>query len=134
MENGKCLLIMVEQIQLKLFSLKKTKNITYPYLYFNNVPIIEVASQKHLGLNLDAKLTFKDQIHDKLGKSMKSVSLLCRLQYFLLHFCLLATDKPFIRPHVGYGDVMYDQPSNVTFSSQIEFVQYLCCNSNYSYH
>ena len=61
---------------------KKTENITYPYLYFNNVPVIEVASQKHLGLNLVVKLTFKDQIHDKLGKSMKSVSLLVDFNIF----------------------------------------------------
>ena len=46
------------------------------------MPVIEVASQKHQGLNLDVKLTFKDQIHDKLGKSMKSVSLLVDFNIF----------------------------------------------------
>ena len=30
---------------------RKTKNIIYPNLYFNNVPIVKITSQKHLGLN-----------------------------------------------------------------------------------
>ena len=30
----------------------------------------------------------------------------------------------FIRPHLDYGDVIYDQPENELFSSKIESVQY----------
>ena len=32
--------------------------------------------------------------------------------------------KSLIRPHLDQGDTVYDQPSNVTFSSTIESVQY----------
>ena len=39
-------------------------------------------------LNLRARLTFNDHINEKTGKAMKS----------------------FIRPHLNYGDVLYDQP------------------------
>ena len=32
--------------------------------------------------------------------------------------------KSFIRPHLDYGDVTYDQPSHTIFSSNIEPIQY----------
>ena len=32
--------------------------------------------------------------------------------------------KSFIRPHLDYADVIYDQPHNQTFSDRIESVQY----------
>ena len=46
----------------------KTKNIIYPNLCFNNALIVKTTSKKHLGLNLDAKLTFNDHINEKIGK------------------------------------------------------------------
>ena len=32
--------------------------------------------------------------------------------------------KSFIRPHLDYGDVVYDQPSNDVFSNELETAQY----------
>ena len=29
-----------------------------------------------------------------------------------------------MRPHIGYGDIIYDQPSNESFREQLESVQY----------
>ena len=43
----------------------KTKNITYPNLYFKGLPIVKIASQKYLVLNLDAMLTFNNQVNEK---------------------------------------------------------------------
>ena len=43
---------------------------------------------------------------------------------FLPHPSLLTIYKSFIRPHLDYGDVTYDQPSNTIFSSKIESIQY----------
>ena len=37
---------------------------------------------------------------------------------------LLAIYKSFVRPHLDYGDVIYDQPSNSSLSNKIESVQY----------
>ena len=37
---------------------------------------------------------------------------------------LLNIYKSFIRPHLDYGDVIYDQPHNDTFCRMIESVQY----------
>ena len=64
----------------------KTKNIIYSNLYTNNVPIFKLTSQKHLRLNLDAKLSFNNHIDEKIGKAIEGVGLLHKLQCFLLLF------------------------------------------------
>ena len=37
---------------------------------------------------------------------------------------LLTIYKSFVRPHLDYGDVIYDQPNNSSLSDQIESAQY----------
>ena len=37
---------------------------------------------------------------------------------------LLITYKSFIRPHLDYGDIVYDQPNNSSLSEKIESLQY----------
>ena len=37
---------------------------------------------------------------------------------------LLTIHKSFVRPHLDYGDVIYDQPNNSRLSDKIESVQY----------
>ena len=32
--------------------------------------------------------------------------------------------KAFIRPHLDYGDIVYDKPNNETFTNKIEEAQY----------
>ena len=103
---------------------RKTKNIINPNFYFNNVPLVKTTSQKRLGLNLDVRLTFNNHINEKTVKVMKGMGLLCKSQNFLPRSILLTIYKSFIRLHLDYGDVMHDQPSNTTFSSKTESVQY----------
>ena len=62
-----------------------------------------------MGLNLDAKLTFNDHINEKIGKAMKGVSLLRKLQCSLPRSSLLTIYESFIRPHLDYGEVIYDK-------------------------
>ena len=80
---------------------RKTKNVIYPNPYFNNVPIVNLTSQNHLGLNLDAKLTFNDHVNEKIGKVVKGVGLMRKLQRYLLNSSLLTIYKSFIRPHLS---------------------------------
>ena len=35
-----------------------------------------------------------------------------------------STYKSFVRPHIDYGDIIYDQPNNDSFGIMIERVQY----------
>ena len=61
---------------------------------------------------------------NKTKKAMKEIGLLWKLQSILLRTSLLTIYKLFIRPHLDYGDVVYDQSSNDAFSNKLETVQY----------
>ena len=54
---------------------------------------------------------------------MKVIGLFPKLQSILPRTSLLTIYKWFIRPHLDYGDVVYDQPSNNAFSNKLETVQ-----------
>ena len=46
------------------------------------------------------------------------------MHYVLPRHSLLTIYKSFIRPHLDYGDIIYDQPNNQAFSNKLEAVQY----------
>ena len=51
---------------MKLSSVEK-KNIHYPPILFNNLPVKRVQSHRHLGLTLDSKLNFNKHIFSILS-------------------------------------------------------------------
>ena len=69
---------------------RKTKNIIHSNFFFNNLLIVTAASQKHLGLKLDTKLTFNDFIN---------------VSIFYFNFDIF--NKSLMKPHLVYGDVIY---------------------------
>ena len=69
------------------------------------------------------QLTLKNQVNDKIGETMKGVSLLRKLQCFLPRSSLLTICKPFTRLCLDYGDAIYPQPLNITLSSKTKSVQ-----------
>ena len=93
-------------------------------VYFNNVPVIRENIQKHLGLFLDSKLSFLDHINEKIKKATKGVNVIRKMNLLLPRSSLLTIYKSFVRPHLDYGDVIYDQPNNSRLSDKIESVQY----------
>ena len=46
------------------------------------------------------------------------------MNFLLPRSSLLTIYKSFVRPHLDYGDVIYDQPNNSRLSDKIESVQY----------
>ena len=102
----------------------KTKPINHPQLYFNGAPVVSLPIQKHLGLFLDKKLSFDHHLNEKVSKAYKGISLIKRLYRYLPRKSLLCIYKSFIRPHLDYADVIYDQPHNESFCSKIESIQY----------
>ena len=106
-----------------IFSKKNIKR-DHPDLFFNNVQIDRCSDEKHLGLILDEKLNFKKHIDEKINKAMKIVGTIKRLNSVLSRFSLITIYKSFVRPHLDYGDVIYDQPNNQSFADKIESVQY----------
>ena len=59
-----------------------------------------------------------------MKKAMKGIGLLRKLQSILPRTSLLTIYKSFIRPHLDYGNIVYDQPSNDVFSDKLESLQY----------
>ena len=73
---------------------------------------------------LDTKLNFQKHIENILTKVNKTIGLLRKLQNILPQGSSLTTFKSFGRPHLDYGDVIYDQSYNNTFHQKMESVQY----------
>ena len=99
-------------------------SILFDIVNFNNSPVIQSTYQKHLGLYLDKKLNFSYHIKEKISKACRGIGVIKRLHNNLPRQSLLTIYKSFIRPHLDYGDVIYDQPHNETFCIKLESVQY----------
>ena len=110
-----------------IFSRKMNNNLSYPPLKFNGNNITKCSDQKHLGVVLDSKLDFNTHIDQKIKKCNKLIGLTKRLSVHLPRSALLTIYKSFIRPHLDYGDILYDKPNNENFQNKIEQVQYRAC-------
>ena len=73
---------------------------------------------------LDTKLDFQEHLKDKLSKISKTIGLLRKLQKILTRPPLLTIYKSFIRPHLDYGDIIYDKAYNSSFHQNLEKIQY----------
>ena len=54
----------------------------------------------------------------------KTIGLLRKLQNILPRSALLTIYECFIRPHLDYGDIIYDQAYNLSFHQKLESIQY----------
>ena len=106
-----------------LFS-RKNSNITHPIIHFNNVQVQRANQQRHLGIIFDEKLNFKSHIDKVLTKASKAIAVIKRLRNSLPRKSLINIYKAIIRPHLDYGEILYDQPNNATFCQKIESFQY----------
>ena len=73
---------------------------------------------------MDSKLDFQEHLRDKLSKISKTIGLLRKLQKILTRAPLLTIYKSFIRPHLDYGDIIYDKAYNSSFHQNLEKIQY----------
>ena len=117
---------MIKQAQQVIFSRNLNKPV-HPNLTFNNSQVSQTESQKHLGLVLDNKLNFNKHLKGVLDKISKTMGLICKFQPILPRFSLLTIYKTFIRSHLDYGDIIYDQNYNASFHRKLESIQYFAC-------
>ena len=62
---------------------------------------------------------------EKISKANKGIGLITCLYPYLPRKTLVNNSyKAFVRPHLDYGDIIYDNPNNDTFCHKIESVQY----------
>ena len=112
-----------KQAQEVIFSRKNNKP-CHPDLSFNQTIVNRASSQKHLGLILDEKLDFKEHVKVLINKVSKGINVIRKLRDQVPRRSLVSLYKSFIRSILEYADVIYDQPSNNSFSDKIESIQY----------
>ena len=100
---------------------------THPPLVFNNAIVPQTKSQKYLGVTFDLKLTLDEHLLNVFNQVNKTVSLLQKLQNVLPRITLVIIYKAFVRPHLEYGDTLYDQAFNNSFHNRLESIQYYPC-------
>ena len=79
------------------------------------------------GIILGSKLTFKNHITMVTTKINKTIGILRKLQNLLPRSALITIYKAFVRPHLDYGDILYDQAFNLSFQQKLESIQYTAC-------
>ena len=97
-----------KQAQEVIFS-RKAKKISHPSLRFNNTIAPQTPYQKHIGIFLDARLTFDKQLRVVTTNENKTIGLLHQLQKILPRLVLMTICKALMRPQLGYGVAIYDE-------------------------
>ena len=88
-----------------------------PSLMFNNIPIKLVNEHKHLGIILDKQLSFTSHINSKLSIARRGLGIISRLRKYLPRITIKLIFKPFIRPYLEYGVIIFHQlPRTKEFS------------------
>ena len=73
-------------------------------------------------------LSFEEHYKTILRKTNRNIELLRKLQSLLPRAALITIYKAFVKPHVDYGDVLYDQEFNASlFHEKLESIQYNAC-------
>ena len=120
-----------KQAQEVTFS-RKTKKEYHPPLAFSS-NVLETNSQKHLGVVLDNRFSFQDHLKMTLTKVKKAEEIFRKVQNILPRSARLTIYKSFIRPHLDYGDIIYDRAYNASFinasKTRIATVPYLSCTT-----
>ena len=112
-----------KQAQEFIFSCKSHK-LAHPPVLFNNAPVKKCSTQKHLGIHLDEKLNFNHHVKEKITKAHKGIGVIKKLSNTLPRDALPTIYKSFVRPHLDFGDIIYDQPQNESICNKLESVQY----------
>ena len=106
-----------------IFSCKRSVS-SHPPLTLNNIPAAQTNSQKHFGMQLDKKLNFEEHVKKVESKVNKTISIIWKLQNVPQRLVLLTIYKSFIKPHLDYGDIMYDKAFNGSFHAKLESLQH----------
>ena len=97
---------------------------SHPSVYFNNIPVNSTSVHKHLGMLLYDKLSYEHHLKFVLNKIKKTIGLIRKFHQILPRQSLITIYKLFIRPHLDYGDIVYDRAFNESFHKNLESIQY----------
>ena len=97
---------------------------SHPNVYFNNILVSSTSVHEHFEVLLDYKLSYQHHLKSVLNKVKKTIVLLRKFQQSLPKQFLITIYKSFIRPHLDYGDVLYDRAFNELLNKNLESIQY----------
>ena len=112
-----------KQAQELIFS-RKVQMINHPPLFFNQNIAPKASLPKHLGMLLDTKLNFSEQLKTIFQKTNKTMVLLHKLQTLLPRASLITIYKSVIRAYLAYNNMIYDQTFNISFQQKVETIQH----------
>ena len=112
-----------KQAEEVIFSRKLNKP-SHPRIVFNSAPVVCTDCQKHLGMYLNKALNFNLHIKEEMSKAIKGIAVIQKLNKTLPCHSCITIYKLFVSPHLDYGDIIYDQPNNESFTQKIERFQY----------
>ena len=72
---------------------------------------------------LDSKLDFDEHIKGVFDKTSKSIGLIRKIENFLPRPPLLQIYKYLVKPHLDYGDIIYDKAFIGSFQKKLESIQ-----------
>ena len=108
----------------EVFFSRKSYSPKHAHLYLNSLVVEKVKTQKHLGLRLDEKLNFKENLENKSAILNKGIGMLKKLSNYLPRHSLVSLYKAFMRLHLDYADIVYEQPNNMNICNKVESLQY----------
>ena len=109
-----------------IFSQKNIKANSSSLLLGENQGVIK-REQKHLGLILNSGLTFHSYVREKIISARRGIGVIRFLSKYVSRDALGQMYKPYVRPHLDYGDIIYlkfDPEFTLEFSGKLEFTQY----------
>ena len=109
---------------IKSFFPHKRSIACHPPLAFNNIPIAQTNSKKHLGIKFDKKLDFEKRLNKVESKVNRTISIIHKLQNVPRRSARVTIYKSLIKPHSNYGDIIYDNAFNESFFAKLESLQY----------
>ena len=72
-------------------------------------------------------LTFEEHLKNVFNETNKTTGLSQKPSNLLPRQALVTIYKAFVRPHLDYADVLYDQAFNNSFHAKMESIQYNAC-------
>ena len=75
-------------------------------------------------MHLNTKFNFEKHLDNIMSTVAKTIGLLRNPQAVLPRPSLVTIYKAFIRPHLDYGDIIYDRAYNESFHKKLESIQY----------
>ena len=76
---------------------------------------MQTTFQKHLAIIHDNRLSFAKHLETVLCKIIKTIGLIGKLQNLLLRTVLITFYKVFVRPHLNYGNILFEQAHKASF-------------------